>query len=467
MDDPSVARFWDKYISKTTAYGVKRHQAYWYVRHAEAYIKSAKGVRLSAHSSAYLESYLIEKYDKARLQGWQLEQIILALKILFTDMVNVSWAASFSWDNWREKARALKSRSSDNAEAKDLIDTEWLKHDLQSNSDNKSELFSRVYDEFPHYIERLICEIRLRKYALRTEQAYLGWLLRYLSFHHFCDPANLSEIKIKQYLEYLVIQRKVSSSTQAQALNALVFFYKHVLLKDVSDNIEFARSRKPKRLPVVLSRDEVKSLFAELDVGIQLLMAKLLYGCGMRLMECIRLRVLDIDFEYKQIIIRQAKGNKDRVVPMPLQLVDDLRAQLDKVGVEHKSDLAQGYGHVYIPEALARKYPNAETEFRWQYVFSAKGISKDPRSGMYRRHHVHERNLQRGIRSASEKAGLLKRVTSHTLRHSFATHLLASGYDIRTVQELLGHADVSTTMIYTHVLNKPGVSVNSPLDSLL
>jgi len=466
MDDSSVARFWDKYISKTTAYGVRRHQAYWYVRHAEAYIKSVNGVRLLEHTSAYLESYLAQKYDKGRLQGWQLEQIILALKILFTDMVNVSWASSFAWDSWREKARVLESQSPDKGESKYLVDFGWLKHELENNSDNRSELFARVFETFPHYIERLICEIRLRKYSLRTEQAYLGWFLRYLSFHNFSDPTTLNENEIKCYLEHLVIQRKVSSSTQAQALNAIVFFYKQVLLRDISDNIEFSRSRKPKRLPVVLSQDEVKLLFSEIDIDMSLVMAKLLYGCGMRLMECVRLRVLDIDFDYKKIIIRQAKGKKDRVVPMPLQLVDELRAQLDKVRVEHKSDLAQGYGRVYIPEALARKYPNAESEFRWQYVFSAKGVSKDPRSGVYRRHHVHERNLQRGIRSASEKAGLLKRVTSHTLRHSFATHLLESGSDIRTVQELLGHSDVSTTMIYTHVLNKPGVSVNSPLDSL-
>ena len=196
------------------------------------------------------------------------------------------------------------------------------------------------------------------------------------------------------------------------------------------------------------------------------LMIKLLYGCGLRLMECVRLRVLDIDFGYKQIIIRQAKGKKDRVVPMPVKLLNVLKNQIEKIQLEHKYNLAQGNGRVYIPVALARKYPAAEKEFKWQFVFPSKVISKDPRSNVYRRHHLHESGLQKRIKKAATEVGITKRVTSHTLRHSFATHMLETGSDIRTVQELLGHADVSTTMIYTHVLNKPGVSVNSPLDSL-
>lgn len=467
MNDPSIARFWDKYILKTKSYDIKRHQAYWYVRHAEAYIKAAKGVRLSAHTPARLEVYLSGKYDKSRIKGWQLEQHILALRILLSDMVNIGWANTFAWDNWLQKARSLDRDAADSRNADDLKTVEWIQQDLQGRSDTGSQLFNRALETFPHYLQRLLVEIRTRNYSLRTEQAYLGWFLRYLVFHHFNDPAGLDEREIKRYLEYLVMQRNVSASTQAQALNAIVFFYKHVLSCEVYDAIDFTRSNKPKRLPVVLSRQEVKSLFVAFESGPGLLMAKLLYGCGMRLMECVRLRVLDVDFEYRQIIIRQAKGNKDRVVPMPEQLTAELRCQLDKVRLEHKSDIAQGHGRVYLPQALARKYPNAEKEFRWQYVFPARSISQDPRSGVYRRHHVHERNLQRAIKSAAHRAGLLKRVTTHTLRHSFATHLLESGSDIRTVQELLGHADVSTTMIYTHVLNKPGVSVSSPLDNIV
>lgn len=226
------------------------------------------------------------------------------------------------------------------------------------------------------------------------------------------------------------------------------------------------RSKKPRRLPVVLSRDETHKLLLAIDNPTQRLMANLLYGCGLRLMECIRLRVYDIDFTYQQIFIRDAKGNKDRIVPLPQRLIDPLRGQIDKVKILLREDLAQGFGEVYLPDALARKYPNAAKELGWQYIFPSVQLSADPRSGKIRRHHVHENGLQKHIKKAARDAGIIKRVNCHCLRHSFATHLLEAGYDIRTVQELLGHADVSTTMIYTHVLNKPGVSVLSPLDRL-
>lgn len=230
--------------------------------------------------------------------------------------------------------------------------------------------------------------------------------------------------------------------------------------------IAYTKSRKEKRLPVVLSREEIKRLFAHIEGEKQRVMANLLYGCGMRLMECVRLRILDIDFDYQQILIREAKGKKDRVVPIPRKLLATLKQQIDEAKRYHNDDLAAGFGDVYLPAALARKYPNAGKEFRWQYVFPASKISKDPRSGVYRRHHVHEADLQRYIKKAADAAGITKKVNCHALRHSFATHLLEAGYDIRTVQELLGHADVSTTMIYTHVLNRPGVSVISPFDVL-
>jgi len=465
MSDSSVSLFWDKFISKTRSYGVRQHAAYWYVRHAEAYIKWAKGEQLSLHTSKRLESYLNMKCGSPRLQGWQFQQIVLALEILFKDMVKASWAGSFAWDLWRSKVDDGRLDRQRNAVT--LVDSEYIKQQLQERSDGSASLFAKVFEIYSEYINELITAIRMNHYSLKTEQAYLNWVLRLITFTEFKSPDTYDETTLRRFLEYLVVDRAVSSSTQAQALCALVFFYKQVIKFELSDDIKFLRSKKPKRLPVVLSRLEVKSLLEEIQNEQFLLMTKLLYGCGMRLMECVRLRVQDIDFAYKKIVIRQAKGNKDRVVPVPVLVFDELQNQISKIEAQHRSDLAQGYGRVYIPESLSRKYPNAEKELRWQYVFSSSVISKDPRSGIYKRHHIHESSLQKTIKRASFHAGIHKRVSSHVLRHSFATHLLESGSDIRTVQELLGHADVSTTMIYTHVLNKPGVSVNSPLDSLL
>ncbi|MDH5650785.1 MAG: integron integrase [Gammaproteobacteria bacterium] len=316
-------------------------------------------------------------------------------------------------------------------------------------------------------LRAFIKQIRLLQYSIRTERAYVGWFIRYVAFCEFRDPTQLNEADIAGYMEYLVITRNVSSSTQRQALNAIIFYYKKVLNRELSQNIEFTFSKKPKRLPVVLTKAEVKKILNGLENPMYRLMANLLYGCGLRLMECVRLRALDVDFGYKQILIREAKGKKDRVVPMPIITIEGLKQQIEVAEKYHTEDLTQGLGRVYLPGALSRKYPNAEQEFKWQYVFPSVSLSRDPRSGIYRRHHVHENNLQKHLKRAAEQAGILKKVNCHTLRHSFATHLLESGYDIRTVQELLGHADVSTTMIYTHVLNKPGVTVTSPLDMLV
>lgn len=465
MTDSSIAHFWDKFILKSKDYGVQSHKAYWYVRHAEAYIKSSAGLRLSHHTAQHIEQYLNEKYGSLRYQGWQLRQILTSLEILFREMVKPVWAVDFNWQLWRERADECASPGLEPGE--NDIDVKSIHAQLAQKSVRAASLFSQVFAKYPGHISDLITQVRVRHYSIRTEQAYLNWVLRLISFCSFGDPGKYTDDNLRGYLEHLVVNRRVSSSTQAQALSAIVFFYKNVLAKDVLEELVFARSKKPKRLPVVLSRNEIRLLFENMYDTHMLIMTKLLYGCGLRLMECIRLRVLDVDFDYKQIIVRQAKGKKDRVVPIPLRLMDELKQQIDRVELQHQSDRANGYGHVYMPDALSRKYPKAETEFKWQYVFPAKVISRDPRSGHYRRHHIHESSLQKAIKRAALNAGIVKRVSSHTMRHSFATHLLESGSDIRTVQELLGHADVSTTMIYTHVLNKPGVSVNSPLDNLI
>lgn len=466
MMDQSVSRFWDKFIDKTRSYGVNNHSARWYVRHAEQYIKSKPKKRLANHSAHDVESYLRSSGGISRLQDWQYKQIVTSLKILFVDMVKPAWANQFPWDQYIEHAQALPGNHATVARDYQEVDLDSIKQGLVNKSEANKGLFNQVFAEYPQHIQNLIKHIRLKHYSIRTEQSYLGWLLRYISYHSMKDPVNMKEAEIASFLEHLVFQRKVSSSTQSQALNALIFFYKTVLGVELSDAIEFARSKKPKRLPVVLTVSEMKRILSNIEHPTQHLMANLLYGCGMRLMECVRLRIQDVDFEYRQILVRQAKGGKDRVVPIPKKSLPVLKSHIENVKKLHSEDLKEGYGSVYMPDALARKYPNAEKEFRWQYVFPSSAISKDPRSKAIRRHHVHERSLQRYIKKSADNVGITKKVSTHTFRHSFATHLLENGYDIRTVQELLGHADVSTTMIYTHVLNKPGVTVTSPLDLL-
>uniref|UniRef100_UPI0038B7BB4A integron integrase n=1 Tax=Aromatoleum toluclasticum TaxID=92003 RepID=UPI0038B7BB4A len=310
---------------------------------------------------------------------------------------------------------------------------------------------------------QVVAVIRQRNYSIRTEEAYCGWLDRFARFLKGADPRAAGAVEVKAFLQDLAVQGRVAASTQNQALNALVFLYDKVLERPLGALGSFARAKRPQPLPVVLSRDEVVRLLGRMD-GVHGMMAALLYGTGMRLMECVRLRVKDLDFEYRQIVVRDGKGQKDRVVPMPARLVDGLQAHLAKVRGLHQEDLARGAGAVFLPDALERKYPAAPREWGWQYVFAASRLSADPRGGVVRRHHLHESSLQKAVHRAAREASLSKPVSCHALRHSFATHVLEAGYDIRTVQELLGHSDVSTTMIYTHVLNRGGRGVVSPLD---
>jgi integron integrase len=467
MDDQIITRFWDNYLEKLNTYGVKSAVLRCHVQHAEQYIKAFPDRRLATHTAQNIEQYLQDKGRNATLKDWQFHQIVTSLQVLFVDLVKATWAPAFPWQVWRNSTRDLPSNHA--TVARDY-DTSLLAVNTKSGVNTQQMqldgILKKFKDAFPEHTERLITEIRLRQYSIRTEQAYLFWLARFTGFHKMLNPASLDPGAIAAYLEHLVIKRGVSGSTQSQALNALVFFYKQVLKRDPFELGRFAQSKKPRRLPVVLTREETQRLLSGIAHPSMLLMANLLYGCGLRLMECVRLRVLDIDFGYQHILIRNAKGSKDRIAPLPKILNETLRAQLRDVEEQHKSDLAHGLGSVYLPDALGRKYPNAAKEFKWQYVFPSSKVSMDPRSGAVRRHHIHENGLQKYIKLSADKAGLNKKVNCHALRHSFATHLLESGYDIRTVQELLGHADVSTTMIYTHVLNRPGVTVTSPLDIL-
>jgi integron integrase len=315
----------------------------------------------------------------------------------------------------------------------------------------------------PRLLDQVRGKIRLKHYSIRTEQAYVDWIKRFVLYFDKRHPSEMGAREVEAFLTDLAVTGKVAAATQNQAKSALLFLYREVLKQDLPwlENVE--RAKAPKRLPVVLTEQEVEAVLSRLK-GTHWLVAALLYGAGLRIMEALRLRVKDIEFSRGEILVREGKGFKDRVTMLPAVLVEPLKVHLKQVRDLHLRDMAEGYGEVYLPYALDRKYPNAGRDWGWQYVFPSKNRAVDPRSGVVRRHHVQDQTIQRAIRQAVRDAGIVKPATPHTLRHSFATHLLTGGYDIRTVQELLGHKDVSTTMIYTHVLNKGGRGVTSPLD---
>ncbi len=338
------------------------------------------------------------------------------------------------------------------------------------SSDSAASSCSNEAAQSPKLLDQVRQAIRLKHYSIRTEQAYTDWIKRFILFHktqtgQFRHPKDMGVPEIEAFLTHLAVDENVAASTQNQALSALLFLYRHVLHRDIILPDSILRAKKPKRLPTVLTREEVRRVLGYMS-GVHQLMARLLYGAGLRLMECVRLRVKDIDFDRHLILVRDGKGEKDRITMLPEAVVPSLRDHLTRVHLIHQNDLAQGYGRVYLPYALERKYPNASTEWGWQYVFPSERLSVDPRSGLTRRHHIDESSLQKAVRRAARQANIPKPVGPHTFRHSFATHLLEAGYDIRTVQELLGHKDVRTTMIYTHVLNRGPAGVRSPLDAI-
>jgi len=317
----------------------------------------------------------------------------------------------------------------------------------------------------PKPLDRVRDRLRVKHYSIRTEEQYVSWIRRYILFHGKRHPREMGPRELEAFLTHLAVARNVSASTQNQAKSALLFLYAEVLGVDVGWLQGVTSAKASRRLPVVLTEEEVRALLAQLQ-GVHWLLASLLYvyGAGLRLMEAVRLRVKDVDFARREIVARDGKGGKDRVTVLPAKLSEPLRQQLAKVHELHDLDRVAGYGEVYVPFALAKKYPRAAREWAWQYVFPATVISEDPRSGRVRRHHLDEQAVQRAVKNAVRSAGIAKAASPHTLRHSFATHLLQAGYDIRTVQELLGHADVKTTMVYTHVLNRGGRGVLSPMD---
>ena len=451
--DPRVERFWMNYAAVLKQFRIPGSAIPWYQKHIQGFINDRPSVRLRSHTPESLQAWLEDIGRNPAVQDWQFRQKVDALRLLFAHFLKLDWALRFDWDGCAGNAQSLGNDHPTVARTYEMID--------KAVSDPQNPLGKA----FPDIYRKFLVVMRLSDYSPNTERSYLGWINRFLVFHHRKYPFDCSEPEVASFLEHLAIKRKVSGATQGQALNALVFFFARVLEKPLGEIGPFKRPKKPKRLPTVLSQDEIELLFAHLQPG-NALAIHLMYGTGMRVMECVRLRVLDLDFDYRHILVRAGKGKKDRSVPMPESLLPTLKKQISFVEQLHKKDLKAGLGAVFLPDALARKYPNADKELRWQYLFPASRIAQDPRTGMPRRHHIHQTVIQKSIKRAASQAGILKRVTSHTLRHSFATHLLEAGSDIRTVQDLLGHADVSTTQIYTHVVGRGGQGTRSPLDRL-
>ena len=454
---------WQRYLNALLDRNIPDKLQRWYVRHTQGFIsylqQHDKGIE--ATEEADLRSYLGDLSRRESLEGWQHRQCIEAIRILLEDLTALDWLADFDWAYWLEAQILTTAHPTLARETKATT----CSGDSAALMDSEHQKNRQLSSEHQALIDKVIEAVRVRQYSIRTEHTYVHWVRRFLLRYPDTTVSALGEGEVESFLSHLALRRNVAASTQNLALTALAFLFNTVFARPLV-GMDFARAKRPARLPVVLTKPEVRDLLGALE-GTYQLMAGLMYGTGMRLMECIRLRVKDVEFSTGVITVRDGKGGKDRVVPLPKKFASELRTHLDQVRQLHNADLGDGFGEVYLPNALSVKYPNAATEWGWQFVFPSARLSVDPRSGKTRRHHLHENTLQKAIKRAATSVDIPKQVNSHALRHSFATHLLEAGSDIRTVQELLGHADVSTTMIYTHVLNRPGISpVTSPADLL-
>ena len=428
---------WMVFLNLLTQKNIYQSKHQYYIKDVEYFIRSFPKRNLQDIPQADIESYIEQKVS-TKVENWKKIQIIEALQILLVEAVDSRYARYVDWAYWRDRVLGDAAKT-----VKPVHDNGHL----------------GVNDQWLNEMSR---KLQAMNYSIRTEKTYMHWARQFDYFLQDKVFDAVSPDDVEAFLSDLAVERKVSKSTQNVALNSVVFLMREVLGRNPED-YKFRHAKRGKRLPTVLSKDEIKLLLTNAPDNYGLMMG-LMYGTGMRLMECVRLRIKDIDFDYSQIIVRGGKGDKDRVVPLPDKYRAELRDRIDLAQQSHQQDLANGVGGVYLPVALARKYPNAQKEFHWQFLFVASRLSSDPVSKALRRHHIHQSSLQKAVTKAARAAKLNKKVSCHVLRHSFATHMLEAGYDIRTVQELMGHNDVETTMIYTHVLNKPGLSVKSPVD---
>jgi integron integrase len=448
--------FWNNYLVVLAEHQIESSLYTWYVRHCETFIRGNKDTRLKQHTKKSVSSYLSELINGNKKTPWQKKQAIDAISLLFKSIYAPLYQ-EIDWDYWKSSCQDLGKEHDTNYRSThpitNPIKPSSLPLDLMQEKNVSAEINnSRI-------------AIRRLNYAIRTEKTYSDWVQKFLKFNRYKNQSDIDQKGVMKFLEFLAIDRKVAPKTQSVALNAVAFYFKHVLGREIGDISQFVRAKPRVKLPIIMTRDEVSLMLNNLE-GVQRLVTSLLYGAGLRIMEAIRLRVQDIDFGFNQIIVRDAKGNKERAVPLPAKLIQSMKDHLTEVKRQHSEDLDQGLGRVYMPHTLVLKYGKSDQQWVWQYAFPSFKLSVDPRSGAVRRHHINESTVQRCVRNLSRKLEINKRVTCHTFRHSYATHLLERGMDIRTIQSLLGHADVSTTMIYTHLANFSNGKTSSPLDDL-
>ncbi len=449
--------FWNNYLSVLSRQGVKPNLHRWFVLHCEYFIKGSPGTRLRHHNCETVSHYLKQLMDQPHRETWQKVQCIEAIRLLFVS-IDAELATAMDWEHWKMSCQELSDAHPTLARAATPIS----RADLEASAPPTTPQQPQCIDQA---LLQLRAAVRMKHYSIRTEQTYVYWVRDFLTFQQSCGRHSSNDEAVVAYLSYLSLDKGVSPSTQSLALNALSFYFKAAVRQPLGDVSHFIKSKKQRRLPVVLSTTEVALILSALS-GVQWLLASLMYGAGLRVMEAVRLRIQDVDLSCQQIIVRESKGNRERRVQLPSRSLDSLRDHLSAVKTLHEQDLSEGNGVVHMPERAAKKYARSANQWAWQYVFPSAKLSVDPRSGEIRRHHLHETSIQRTVRTAARSAGIGKRVTCHTLRHSFATHLLERGVDIRTIQEMLGHADISTTMIYTHVANLSEGKTASPLDFL-